>query len=89
MVFILTRILRGVVNRLFSYIQIYPNLVSGNFKITSSLKIKEMDVYSTFGQIVKSFEGAEGYIGELTNGVYLVQVEFENGSKSIEKRIKN
>ncbi len=70
---------------------LYPNPVNDSFKTNKSLN--GLQIYDITGKLVKSFTGEftknDSYdISSLTNGMYLVKIENENGESITSKLVK-
>jgi 1,4-alpha-glucan branching enzyme len=70
---------------------IFPNPVNDSFKTNKSLN--GLQIYDITGKLVKSFTGEfsknDNYdISSLTNGIYLVKIENENGESITSKLVK-
>ncbi len=71
-------------------LEIFPNPTSGtlNIKNFNSLKLKNIFVYNTLGEKVKSFKAEKSiFIGDLPKGLYLVQMRNELGIMYTQKII--
>jgi hypothetical protein len=66
-------------------VTIYPNPVAERFSVKSESNIQRIDIYSSNGQLIKSFnEQQEEYnIGALSNQVYLVHIIRTNSSSFV------
>jgi hypothetical protein len=69
-------------------IKIYPNPATNFIKISSTKKVRETEMYSTDGRLVKTFKGGESDISELQPGVYILKATFEDGISFKHKIIK-
>ncbi|WP_335973602.1 T9SS type A sorting domain-containing protein [Gaetbulibacter jejuensis] len=72
-------------------IKLHPNPVNDSFKTNKSLN--GLHIYDITGKLVKSFTGEftknDSYdISSLTNGMYLVKIENENGESITSKLVK-
>ncbi len=69
----------SVKETVLSKAKIYPNPGQTNFRIESQTTIHELRVYNLFGELVKTLKveglNAEVDAGELSNGVYVIQVD--------------
>jgi hypothetical protein len=65
-----------------------PNPTRGNLFIKSDKSIKDTTVTDLTGKIVMKGNSDNLNIGSLSNGVYLLQVEFTDGSLKTEKIVK-
>lgn len=73
-------------------IDFYPNPTKDFINISSSVLIKSVDIIGLDGRVVYS-QTIEDYnfihnLSNFSNGIYLVKINLENGSSSIEKIIK-
>ncbi len=72
-----------------------PNPTSNSVLITatnSNSDIQRMDVFDTFGRVVMLLQSRDSWniqMGSLTNGVYFIQVHFEDGSISQTRILKS
>ena len=70
---------------------VYPNPAS-DFLIIKILKpdykLKNMEITDMQGRLLKSFNQSEIDISDLSKGLYLLHIEFENGRRTLEKFIK-
>ncbi|WP_082505016.1 peptide-N-glycosidase F-related protein [Chryseobacterium sp. Leaf405] len=69
-------------------VKIYPNPASEFIKISSTKKVKESEIYSMEGRLVKSFKGGESEIRDLQTGAYILKVTFEDLTSMKHKIIK-
>jgi hypothetical protein len=69
---------------------IYPNPVSYVLQITADSKVSNYRITSVLGAIVKEGKSNDNSIdvSDLSNGLYYVQLRFENGEEHIQKIIK-
>jgi len=77
-------------HHLESAVSIYPNPVKSNLFIKSQNHILSADVYTLTGQLLKSPKVEENKIltEELSSGVYLIKLSFQNGLASTQKFVK-
>lgn len=78
----------GVKEMTVTDVKIYPNPASNFIKISSTKKIRETEMYSVEGRLVKTFKGGESDISELQTGTYILKVTFEDGISFKHKIIK-
>jgi len=74
-----------------SKVTVSPNPTSGVLNFSSEKQLERIKVYNILGKIVLSDElqGKHQIIlSELPNGVYLVEFEFQNGVKSVQRVVK-
>lgn len=69
-------------------VKIYPNPTSNFLKISATKKIRESEMYTVDGRLVKTFKGGETDISELLPGNYILKVTFEDGTSFKHKIIK-
>ncbi len=66
---------------------VYPNLVNGNFHISTAAPFKTVNVYNTSGILVLTFNkdaGTSGYdISMLKSGIYILEVKTKKTSQFI------
>lgn len=67
---------------------IYPNPTNGSITIQASETIKSVRVFNLLGQLVASQKSATIEIANQASGIYIVQVDFENGTTAQQKIIK-
>lgn len=64
-------------------ITLSPNPSKNYFELSTKLNIKQVQIYSMLGQLVKTFEKQEQYkISDLAKGTYLVKVNTNQGALS-------
>ncbi|MDI9308737.1 MAG: T9SS type A sorting domain-containing protein [Limnohabitans sp.] len=73
----------------FSDFSIYPNPTNDIINISSSENIKSIEVYSLEGRKIKSVATSSIDISDLSNGMYLVQLQTEDGKLGSKKVLKN
>ncbi|WP_027378752.1 peptide-N-glycosidase F-related protein [Chryseobacterium daeguense] len=69
-------------------VKIYPNPASNFLKVSATKKIRESEMYTVDGRLVKTFKGGETDISELLPGNYILKVTFEDGTSFKHKIIK-
>jgi hypothetical protein len=78
-------------NNAVSEVSIYPNPVHSEFKIESQNQITSVKIYNSLGQSVKNVLPSESYnsidISNLSNGIYLVEINSEN-TKTTQQIVK-
>ena len=73
-------------------IELYPNPTSGLIQISNpnSIHIYSVDVYNIYGQKLQSnYQNNSVDISNLSNGIYMVRIEDDNGKQGTFKVIKN
>jgi len=81
----------GVADVKNTIVSIYPNPVKGVLNVKSKSKIKTYKVYNLAGQSLNTELTSDSTIdfSRLEKGVYVVEIQFENGKKTTRKVIKN
>ncbi len=67
---------------------VYPNPSKGDFTITTNKKVSSVEVYDTTGKIVKSQKSIKVDLSSSPNGVYMMKVNFTDGTSTSKKLIK-
>ena len=79
-------------NQIESDFSIYPNPSNGIINIQSGNKIKSINIYNMIGNLVtvRNISNTQSTLNieHLTNGVYFMEFNFENGSLKNSKFIK-
>jgi len=73
-------------------IELYPNPTSGLIQISNpnSVHIYSVDVYNIYGQKLQSnYQNNSVDISNLSNGIYMIRIEDDNGKQGTFKVIKN
>ncbi len=63
-------------------LSVYPNPATEFFKVSETAGLKSIELFNIIGNKVRSFEAApqkQYYIGDLTEGIYLVRLESAGG----------
>ncbi|KGO92401.1 GEVED domain-containing protein [Flavobacterium subsaxonicum] len=68
---------------------IYPNPVNNILTIDAAVAVKQVTVYTTDGRTVTTANAAQVNFSNLAAGLYLIKIDFENGSEALHKVIKN
>lgn len=69
---------------------IYPNPTDGLLKIQSSTMIKQLQIISFEGKILRKYNTVDELnLEEFPSGIYLLKIQFENGQTGIRRVIKN
>jgi hypothetical protein len=72
---------------------VYPNPTSGNVKVSSLALIKAIEVYSVEGSRILtkqiSSHSTDLDLSNLTNGIYFLNMNFENGMYGVRKLVVN
>jgi hypothetical protein len=62
---------------------VYPNPFSDNITVTTDADVQSLSIYNSFGELVRTVEikngTAELHLGDLANGIYLIQEQTETG----------
>ena len=81
-----------IVNQIESDFSIYPNPSNGIINVQSGKKIKSINIYNMIGNLVmvRNISNTQSTLNieHLTNGVYFMEFNFENGSLKNSKFIK-
>src|SRR6218665_4024 len=67
---------------------IYPNPATDFVAIQTDSEIKSVSVYNLLGQLVSTQKSKEINLSDMANGMYIFQINFENGEKAIQKILK-
>ncbi|WP_223606058.1 T9SS type A sorting domain-containing protein [Chryseobacterium sp. OSA05B] len=67
----------------------FENPATSNLVYSSKEKIRKIELYSADGKLLKTVTENNSNISNLTQGVYLVKTEFDNGKTITKKLIKN
>ncbi len=71
-------------------IQVYPNPVVDNLRVSDSDEIDKVHIFNLVGKTVKSYDYLKGrnyFVGDLPKGIYLVQFSDRKSKTIITKRI--
>lgn len=81
----------GVADVKNTSVSIYPNPVKDLLNVKSTSKIKTHKVYNLAGQIINTKLTSDSVIdfSHLEKGTYVIEIQLENGKKTIQKVIKN
>ena len=70
-------------------VSIYPNPASGILNIQSEKRIRQIQLISVEGKIVKKYASANQLdIHLLPNGIYILKIQLENGKTEVRKMVK-
>jgi hypothetical protein len=71
-------------------VNVYPNPFKDVLHVADIKDVKSVTVTDVVGRVVKTIDNptSELQLGELNTGLYLVTMNFKNGSKSTVKAIK-
>lgn len=75
-------------NRQKNRIEVYPNPTTELIRVKANQPIKQIQVYTTTGQLVISEQKTEVNLANKPSGIYLVRVVMQDGSIGQEKVIK-
>ncbi|PTT21167.1 hypothetical protein DBR28_20390 [Chryseobacterium sp. HMWF028] len=67
----------------------FENPVKENFVYFSKNKIDKINIYSIDGKLLKTFKKNNTSASDLTKGIYIANIIFENGTAAIMKLIKD
>lgn len=68
--------------------KIYPNPTTGISNIQSDLEIENIIIYNQTGQIIANQKSIQIDLSNVASGIYMIQINFENGQKVTKKIIK-
>lgn len=68
--------------------KVYPNPTSDIVNIQTSLEVKNIAVYNQIGQLIFSQKAIQFDLSNVASGIYMIQIDFENGQKATKKIIK-
>jgi hypothetical protein len=64
-------------------LEVFPNPFAENITIVTSNEVNAVQIFNAFGELVETIEIKDGtaelHLGNLTNGIYLIQVRTANG----------
>ncbi len=70
-------------------ISVYPNPTSGIVNIQSEIKIKQVQLISVEGKIVRKYSSVNQLdLNSLPNGIYMLKIQLENGKTGVKKLVK-
>jgi len=78
----------GIDNITANNFSVYPNPTTGSVTISATHNVNVFTVYNTLGQLVKTGKGNTVNLENAQQGVYMLQVQLENGSTKTLKVIK-
>ncbi len=88
----ITLVLVGVDNNTYGNFSLYPNPFKGFVEIVSSNPISRVEIYNSIGQVVhsKAYSNKEVEIDtkKLFKGIYLVRIEFLDGTSVVRRVVK-
>ncbi|HET8810523.1 MAG TPA: T9SS type A sorting domain-containing protein [Flavobacteriaceae bacterium] len=68
---------------------LYPNPAIETFQINSQQNIKKIHIYDLYGKLVKNYTLQENYpVGDLTKGIYMLEIQTFDGQKQVLKFVK-
>lgn len=68
--------------------RLYPNPTSGIINIQTNQEIKNISVYNHLGQLIATQKMPQVNLANLSSGIYMIRVDFENGQTANKKVIK-
>lgn len=68
--------------------KIYPNPTTDIVNIQTTLEVKNIAVYNQIGQLIFNQKATQFDLSNVASGIYLIQIDFENGQKATKKIIK-
>ncbi len=78
----------GTGDFLVNNFKFYPNPTSGIVNIQTDLEIKTVSIYNHLGQLVSIQDNAPIDLSNVSTGIYIIRVDFENGQTANQKVIK-
>lgn len=79
----------GVLDFDKKYVKVYPNPSSGLYTIDAEIPVRQLQVISFTGKIVRKYKATtELDISDLPQGIYILKVQLENGQTEVKKLIK-
>ena len=70
-------------------VSIYPNPATSVLHIEMTQSIKQVTIYSMLGKAIVSTQSNTVDVSGLSNGLFLIKIEDENGSVLTERFLKN
>ncbi len=70
-------------------VTIYPNPTNNLLTISSKGSLKQVVIFDSFGKLIVTSNSPEIDMSNLSNGLYFLSIELENGNRISEKVIKN
>jgi|GEM_PF-2713819 len=68
--------------------KVYPNPTTGISNIQSDLEIENIAIYNQIGQLISNQKNTAIDLSNVVSGIYIIQIDFENGQKATKKIIK-
>ena len=68
--------------------KLFPNPTRDYFGVQSALEIEEVEVFASDGKLLLTSLERQVFIGDLSSGLYLVKVRFENGQVGFGKVVR-
>lgn len=68
--------------------RLYPNPTEGIINIQANQEIKNITIYNHLGQLIATQKAPQINITQLSSGIYMIRVDFENGQTANKKVIK-
>lgn len=68
--------------------KIYPNPTTGISNIQTDLEIENIAIYNQIGQLISNQKATQLDLSNVASGIYMIQINFENGQKATKKIIK-
>lgn len=68
--------------------KIYPNPASDSITVQTDLNIENITIYNQLGQLIKSQKESKIDLTDIALGMYIVEINFENGQSAVQKIIK-
>ena len=71
-----------------SEFKLFPNPTRDYFGVQSALEIEEVEVFASDGKLMLTSLERQVFVGDLSSGLYLVKVRFENGQVGFGKVVR-
>ncbi|MBA9072948.1 hypothetical protein GGR22_001074 [Flavobacterium gossypii] len=68
--------------------KLYPNPTEGIINIQANQEIKSITIYNHLGQLIATQKASQINIANLSSGIYMIRVDFENGQTATKKVVK-
>ncbi|MNS17081.1 hypothetical protein D3C72_487500 [compost metagenome] len=68
--------------------RLYPNPTEGIINIQANQEIKSITIYNHLGQLIAIQKAPQINIANLSSGIYMIRVDFENGQTATKKVVK-
>lgn len=69
-------------------LKVYPNPTNSVVTIQSDLEIKNIAVYNQVGQLISNQKTTQVDLSDVSSGIYVMQIDFEDGQRTVQKIIR-